>query len=372
MFALLKAVFISAGTVVGATLGYAIVEADPDYWSSVLGEYVGADPDRALSAVFGFAGYLISSLIARETGNIFVKWLEKANTRRISSGLAGVLAGLLFSSLSMWTIFLNIGDVEIISFDSFDLMGAVVPVLRFFVPLLINLTFASLGWAIATRQWDNQDRVCHEESTTLLDSSVLIDGRIDKLAETGFLPGNPVVPKYVLLELQHLADYGDKTRREKALKGLASAAYLKEKYNLILNDDSNAPSGVDIALIETAKKSNAVILTNDRGLSSLAEVEGIKTLNIQDLAMAMHTPVDRGDSLILTPIQSGRDKGQGVGYLGDGTMVVVEGGEHLIGKEIEVHASKTINTSAGRLIFAVPVDSLNEDSGGKAKEKNEE
>lgn len=354
MFVILRAVFISAGTVTGATLGYAVAAIDNEYWSGVLGDYVGASPGRVLSTVFGFTGYLVCSLIAREVGDFFTLWLEKVNTRKILLGVSGIVAGLLVSALAIWSVLLNVRELSVFVVDDSGTLSTVMPILRFFLPLVINLSFATAGWAVATRYYDVQEKGNPEERPRLmLDTSVLIDGRVEALISSGFMPGIPVVPKFVLFELQYLADASEKSRRDKGHKALDVVSRLRDNYDIDICPEEEAPKGVDAAIIKLASTKKAAIVTNDRGLAKLAALDGVKVLNVQDLAAAMHTPIRQGDTLFATLIQPGREPEQGVGYLEDGSMVVVEDGRRLIGREIELKVTKTIATSAGRLVFAV-------------------
>ncbi len=193
--------------------------------------------------------------------------------------------------------------------------------------------------------------------TKILDTSVIIDGRISDIAETGFMSGLLIVPKFVLNEIQALADSQDSIRRSRARRGLDVLNSLKEIHNIdmkISARDFPEVKGVDAKLILLAKEMNASIVTNDYNLNKVAKLEGITILNMNDLANALKPILLPGEEFELDVIKEGKENNQGVGYLADGTMVVVAQGLHLIGKRINVKVTSILQTSAGRIIFTEP------------------
>lgn len=189
----------------------------------------------------------------------------------------------------------------------------------------------------------------------LLDTSVLIDGRITAIAKTGFLGGTLVIPRSVIGELQFLADTADHEKRARARSGLDVVAELQALPGVaveILQDGSKASEGVDERLLKLAKKRGAVICTLDYNLNKVALVEEITVLNINELAQSLRMAYLPGEKMHIELVQKGQDSHQGVGYLPDGTMVVVERASQSIGQTVEVEIIRSLQTAAGRMMFA--------------------
>lgn len=185
-----------------------------------------------------------------------------------------------------------------------------------------------------------------------IDTSVLIDGRIALVAQTGFIPNRIVIPKSVLAELQLLADGGDSVKRSRARHGLDIANQLRELGVAEIMDDGDASRGVDEQLLYLAKKYDGAICTTDFNLNKVAQVESIQVLNLNELAQQIRVNYLPGEKVSLEIAQKGNDAQQGVGYLADGTMVVVEKAKADIGKTVEIEFIRTIQTAAGRMLFA--------------------
>ena len=187
-----------------------------------------------------------------------------------------------------------------------------------------------------------------------VDTSVLIDGRILNVARTGFLDGDLIILKSVLLELQLLADGKDSEKRSRARAGLEVAAELERVVNVNTEilDDGGEHKKVDEELLKVAKETHGSILTLDYNLIKVAAAEKIETLNINDLALAVRNEFLPGEKIKLKITEKGSNRGQGVGHLGDGTMVVVEAAANKVGKEVVVEFVKYYETSAGKMIFA--------------------
>ena len=189
----------------------------------------------------------------------------------------------------------------------------------------------------------------------LVDTSVLMDGRVVDLAKTGFLLGQIIVPRSVLIELQLLADGADHAKRERARFGMDAMKELKDVLGgsfTLLDDAARIPEGVDNRLLQLAKEMNAAILTLDYNLNKVAQVEGIQILNINELAKSLRMSYLPGDELVLELTQKGQDSHQAVGYLHDGTMVVVEQAKKFIGQEKRVEIIRSLQTDAGKMMFA--------------------
>ncbi|MCS7286200.1 MAG: PIN domain nuclease [Anaerolineae bacterium] len=195
------------------------------------------------------------------------------------------------------------------------------------------------------------------ESCILLDTSVIIDGRIVDISRTGFLRGTLLIPRFVLNELHHIADSQDILRRNRGRRGLEMLEKLRREAIVpvqVTDMDVEEAKEVDEKLILLARKLQCPILTNDYNLNRVARLQGVEVLNLNELANAVKTVVLPGESLTIHIIQEGKEPNQGVGYLDDGTMVVVENGRRFINSTIEVTVTKVLQTDKGRIIFAQP------------------
>ncbi len=189
----------------------------------------------------------------------------------------------------------------------------------------------------------------------LLDTSVIIDGRIADISHTGFIEGEMLVPRFVLNELQHIADSSDALRRNRGRRGLDMLHRLQSESTTpvrVTDMDIEGVREVDDKLVLLAKQLHCAIVTNDYNLNRVAELQGVRVLNINELANAVKAILLPGESLTVKIIQEGKEVGQGVGYLDDGTMIVVEDGQPYIKRKVEVVVTKVLQTAAGRMLFA--------------------
>ncbi|MBU7583231.1 MAG: PIN/TRAM domain-containing protein [Nostoc sp. TH1S01] len=194
-------------------------------------------------------------------------------------------------------------------------------------------------------------------NTKVLDTSCIIDGRIEALLETGFLEGPIIVPQFVLQELQQVADASKDQKRVRGRRGLEILNRIKEAYpeRILINPiDYEDIATVDAKLVRFAQEINATLLTNDYNLSKVASVQKVPVLNVNDLVNAVRPTYLPGDNLDLKILKEGKEPSQGIGYLDDGTMVVVEEGSGYVGGELRVVVTSALQTSAGRMIFAKP------------------
>jgi uncharacterized protein YacL len=197
----------------------------------------------------------------------------------------------------------------------------------------------------------------YPEPHIVVDTSVLIDGRVAEIVESGFLYGTLVVPRFVLDELQHIADSSDTLRRNRGRRGLEILARMQKDSPTpiqIVDDPLPAAKEVDAKLVTLASQRSRAILTNDYNLNKVAELQGIRVLNVNSLANAIKPAVLPGEELHVRVIQEGKELGQGVGFLDDGTMIVVEGGSRFIDRDLDVSVTRVLQTVAGRMIFAQP------------------
>ena len=191
----------------------------------------------------------------------------------------------------------------------------------------------------------------------LVDTSAIIDGRIADIADSGFLFGVLEVPRFVLDEVQRLADSSDSLRRTRGRRGLEILARMRKTGTTpvqVIDEDVPGTPEVDSKLVALAKKNGRAVLTNDLNLNRIADLQGVRVLNVNSLANAVKPALLPGEDLRIRVIQPGKDVGQGVGYLDDGTMVVVEGGAKAIDSEVDVTVTRVLQTVAGRMVFAHP------------------
>jgi len=198
-----------------------------------------------------------------------------------------------------------------------------------------------------------------DQSSTqiLLDTSAIIDGRIADISQTGFISGTLLVPRFVLNELQHIADSADTMRRNRGRRGLEMLNRLQKDATVPIEIKDIVVEGadeVDSKLVKLAQTLHSPIITNDFNLNRVAELQGVKVLNVNELANAVKPVLLPGEDIFIKIMQDGKELGQGVGYLDDGTMIVVEGGRQYMGTTIEVTVTRVLQTVAGRMIFAHP------------------
>jgi uncharacterized protein YacL len=206
--------------------------------------------------------------------------------------------------------------------------------------------------------------VPQNENVKILDTSVIIDGRIADITETGFIEGTLIIPQFVLNELQHIADSSDSIKRTRGKRGLEVLHHIQKRALVdvrIEERDYPAVKEVDSKLIELAKEVHGKIITNDSNLNKVAELQGIEVLNINELANSIKPVVLPGEEINVKILKEGKEMGQGVAYLDDGTMIVVDNGRRQMGKTIDVVVTSVLQTPAGRMIFA----RLKEEAKGK-------
>ncbi|MGQ9494312.1 MAG: PIN/TRAM domain-containing protein [Anaerolineae bacterium] len=264
------------------------------------------------------------------------------------AALIGLVIGLIISALLALPLSVLPTPLgEILPFVSallFAYLGVMVMVTR------EKEIFSTLGLRLL-----REKQVPRKEEQVLLDTSVIIDGRIADISQTGFIHGTIVIPRFVLNELQHIADSPDALRRNRGRRGLDMLNKLQKESRVpirIAELDVPDVHEVDEKLVKLAKDLDCPIITNDYNLNRVAELQGIKVLNINELANAVKTVVLPGETITVHIIQEGKELGQGVGYLDDGTMVVVEEGRRHLNETIEVSVTRVLQTVAGRMIFA--------------------
>jgi uncharacterized protein YacL len=275
--------------------------------------------------------------------------LKGFSLRAFSSATFGLFLGLVFANLLTGS----------------DILRFQPETTQWIVRLIVYSTFAYLGMMLAMRS--NRDefsliipyvrfaRHTTQHEPVVLDTSVIIDGRIADLCATGFLSDVLIVPRFVLGELQTLADSRDPQKRERGRRGLDILNQLQssKEIELTIHDTAaQAERDVDVRLVRTAKVLQARLLTNDNALAQIARLQQVPVLNLHDLALALRPVVAAGDEIELNLVREGREPHQAVGYLPDGTMIVVNHARQQIGSVAKVIISSALQTAAGRLIFA--------------------
>jgi uncharacterized protein YacL len=271
-------------------------------------------------------------------------WMKK-DAWTIIGGAVGVLsAGLL----GFITIPMLIG-----SLPGSGATGPISAMATIFLCLVGLELGASKAWEIKSERRGESGK--EPALSGILDTSVIIDGRIADICETGFLSGVLVIPQFVLHELQSIADSSESTKRTRGRRGLDILNKIKKQsYIQIIINENDYPSlkEVDQKLIRLAKELGYALITNDFNLNKVAEVHSIQVLNINSLANALKPVVLPGEGMRVQVIKEGKEAGQGVAYLDDGTMIVIENGRRYMGKTLDVTVTSVLQTTAGRMIFA--------------------
>ena len=317
-------------------------------------------PERYVLWAFGLAvsgGLIGLASTPFVLGKLYGTISEQAHpipTSRILSGVVGVIMGLLVAllfSIPLWRI-------------------PGWPSVTF--PIALSLLLAYLGGMIMfspsrdlfqrfmpepSRRPLNGNPRPRDAGIMLIDTSAIIDGRIASVSQTGFLQGTLVIPRFVLNELRHVADSGDSIRRARGRRGLEILNQIRVDGKVrteVLEIDYPRARDVDAKLVGLAKDMGASIVTTDFNLNRVAQIDGITVLNVNELAGSLRPVVIPGENMRLRIIQEGKEAGQGVGFLEDGTMVVVESGIRYLDTELNVTATRILQTAAGRMIFAQP------------------
>lgn len=305
----------------------------------------------------------IISLIIGFIGLVTISKLLKLSTNVLFLGIFGTIVGLLIGSLASSPLSKLPDPYGIyipIVVTSISVFGTLVLFLS--KKELIIKTLESFAKIIKIITNVNPKSVKQNSEELLLDTSAIIDGRLVDIARSGFLVKNILVPRFVLKELQNIADSEDNIRREKGRRGLELLNDLKKKVKskvLIIEDEIPDVKEVDQKLVKLAKLKGAKLVTLDYNLNKVARFEGVEVLNINELANALKPVFIPGETMEIKVIQAGKEKGQGVGYLSDGTMIVVEEGKDLLGKKIEVEIKRIFQTDAGKMFFATPIKKNN-------------
>lgn len=317
-----------------------------------------------VAAILGAAILYLFGLFLTEPIVNFIKWIEerllKAPVLDLFFGTFGLIVGLSVAFLGSFG--LNAGEIPVFSSILPVLLSIILGYLGFQVGFKKREELVGAIWSFKSSTPKKKEQIEAAPKNTrnvhkLLDTSVIIDGRIADIAATGFLEGILVVPQFVLTELQHIADSSDTLKRTKGRRGLDILKRLQTEEGpeiLITDEDFSESTEVDLKLVKLAKKMEGLVVTNDFNLNKVAYLHGVSVLNINDLANAVKPVVIPGEEMHVAVIKDGKEHNQGVAYLDDGTMIVIEEGRSFIGENIDVVVTSVLQTSAGRMIFAKP------------------
>lgn len=329
------------------------------YLGARIAVYLGLNSEFVIYvATFGLLGFLIGLILTpifttRPLGYARRR-IESMPAERLVAIIGGVFLGLIATSLLTLPLSMLPNP-----FRQIVPLIAVV-VLCYLAIIVLSLRQNDLRSALRFLQSNEPVRQAEgtvEESVLLLDTSVIIDGRISDICKTGFIRATLLVPNFVLLELQHIADSSDPLRRNRGRRGMDVLKFLREDCPVPIRFtemDVTDVREVDSKLVALARDLSCPIMTNDYNLNRIAELQGVTVLNINDLANAVKSVFLPGEELAVKIVQVGREVGQGVAYLDDGTMVVVEDGKDYLNDTTEVVVTKVLQTVAGRMIFARP------------------
>lgn len=351
--------------IVGAAVGFYYL---PPIWIAMrnqLGVQLARPIESAIDFLIGALVFWLISLLLTDWTIKMLKQAENALTKKS-------LTYLLFGAIS--TIFGLILAILI----SIPLWRLSIPVVNNVLPVLLMILFSYLGFHLGTTRQDEwrrlltrrgrddqeaqvikrQDENYHHYK--ILDTNILIDGRIYDLVKTGFLEGTLLVPNFVLYELQYIADAGESIKRVRGRRGLDILNKLRSEKIVpveMYKGDFEDIKEVDEKLIALAKKVDGVIVTNDYNLNKVIQFQNVQVLNINNLAKSLRPRVIPGEQLTVVVVKKGTERQQGVAYLDDGTMVVVEDGRYYMNEQLDVEVTSALQTDAGRMIFARPVHS---------------
>ncbi len=301
-------------------------------------------------------GLILTPFITTRPARALRRSLGQISAQTLLAGLAGLMAGLVIAALLAFPLsllpepFRNI--LPLLGVLLFSYLGISVFVMRqndIFSIFRLNIPSRSAATGESGLNGFDDSR------TILLDTSVIIDGRIADIARTGFLVGTLLIPRFILNELQYIADSADSLRRQRGRRGMEVLSQLQKDSAIpvrISDIDVEGVREADDKLVILARQLRCPILTNDYNLNRVAELQGVNVLNVNELANAVKSVLLPGETLQVDIIQEGKEAGQGVGYLDDGTMVVVEDGRDHLNSKTYVQVTKVLQTAAGRMIFA--------------------
>jgi len=307
----------------------------------------------------GVLGFFIAPWISIKPVSAIRKQLSKVSAQTLVYGLIGLIVGLITAALLAYPISLLPAPLgSVLPFAAVMVFGYLGIALFVARQKDLHNVFRSVSKIGSSGEENNETSGLQDSRRILVDTSAIIDGRIADIARTGFIPGRLLIPRFVLNELQYVSDSADNLRRQRGRRGMEVLSELQKDSAIpvtITDIDVEGVREVDERLVVLARQLSCPILTNDYNLNRVAELQGVSVLNINELANAVKAILLPGETLEMKIIQEGKEYGQGVGYMEDGTMVVVENGHKHIGKKVEIEVTKVLQTAAGRMIFAKPL-----------------
>ena len=290
------------------------------------------------------SGLLIATLTLLMEGG-----LKNIPLKSLIGSFIGLILGMMTANLVSNVIFSNLLNNQQITLPLLGGLYGVCGYIGLRIGFKKGEEIQFSGWNLFSKS------IPRGERAKILDTSVIIDGRISDITETGFLEGPLMIPQFVLNELQHIADSSDPIKRTRGKRGLEVLQHIQKQANVdvkIVDNDYPSVREVDAKLIELAKEVQGKIITNDSNLNKVAQLQGIEVLNINALANSLKPVVLPGEEMNVKILKEGKEMGQGVAYLDDGTMIVVDNGRKQIGKTLDVMVTSVLQTTAGRMIFA--------------------
>ena len=353
---MLKRIIQVCFLITGGTLGIFLA---PDFMKLLNIESIPVINNPYISAILGALIFYLITFWAVDYFTNFIKWIEESLVKAPITDLIFGSVGLVFGLVIAFLVGFALNSIE-------------VPVFNTVAPILLTLLFGYLGFQVGFKKRDellnlfskrkkvgedDQEQAVEKDRLKILDTSVIIDGRIADICQTGFLEGTIVIPQFVLEELQHIADSSDVLKRNRGRRGLDILNRIQKELAIkveIYEVDFEEIQEVDSKLVKLAKITSGVVVTNDFNLNKVCELQSVSVLNINDLANAVKPVVLPGEEMNVQVIKDGKEYNQGIAYLDDGTMIVVEDGRDYIGRRIDVLVTSVLQTSAGRMIFAKP------------------
>lgn len=355
---MLKRIVQACFLIIGVTLGIFLI---PDLLKLISLDGIPLLNNPYVAAILGAIIFYLLTFWAVDHVVNFVRWAEESLVKVPITDIIFGSVGLVFGLVIAFLIGYALNAIE-------------VPILNTVAPIVLTLIFGYLGFQVGFKKRDEllslfsskkkksseeelEPEAAPKKSLKILDTSVIIDGRIADICQTGFLEGTIVIPQFVLEELQHIADSSDVLKRNRGRRGLDILNRIQKELSInveIYEGDFEEIQEVDSKLVKLAKLTNGVVVTNDFNLNKVCELQKVAVLNINDLANAVKPVVLPGEEMKVQVIKDGKEQNQGIAYLDDGTMIVVEEGRNYIGKHIDVLVTSVLQTSAGRMIFAKP------------------
>ncbi len=356
----LRTLTILFGGAVGAGIAMLVIQI----WRALAntGRAIPLDPIWMLgiTATFTFLGLLFTYIFAARIIDRFSsavtrleRYLDATPMAKVFVGAIGLIVGLAIAALI----------TQLFTFGGHSLLTVSLSTITYLVLGYLGISVSTKRWrefpllSFSRRGERQRERVNNASGTSvpkILDTSVIIDGRIFDICKTGFVEGPLVVSQSVLDELRHIADSSDALRRNRGRRGLDVLQRIQKELELpIVIDETEfeETDEVDVKLLKLAQQTGGIVVTNDYNLNKVASVTGVRVLNINELANAVKPVVLHGEEMVVQIVREGKEPGQGVGYLEDGTMIVVDNGRRCIGETVDVVVTTVLQTSAGRMIF---------------------